>query len=145
MQNFWHQMKIAWYTYSLFRDMWQYHKYMTLTLSSETRSKKVTNSVNLSCLLRYYVTHRSSFLSYSMSDFHCFPSANITSSSTISGMDGNSSNSFGILRHSSLFVIILFHSNWVLHVSCWCMCLTSYAQDSVACQWLVWLSSMFKI
>ena len=110
MQNFWHQMKIAWHTYSLFREMWQHHKSaqqiyysccFTLTLPSETRWKKATRSANFSCLLRYCVTPGSSFLSYSMSDFHCSPSTNITSGSPISGMDGNSGNSFRILRYSS--------------------------------------------
>ena len=37
-----------------------------------------------------------------MSDFHCSPSANITS---VSGMDGNSSNSFRILRYPLYFSI----------------------------------------
>ena len=33
----------------------------------------------------------------------------------------------------------------ILHVFCWRMYLTSYAQHNVACQWLAWLFSMFKI
>ena len=36
-----------------------------------------------------------------MPDFHCSPSANITSGLSISGMDGNSGNSFRILRYYS--------------------------------------------
>ena len=44
-----------------------------------------------------------------MSDFHCSPSANITSGSLISGMDGNPGNSFRILRYSS----ILFYAAMV--------------------------------
>ena len=117
----------------------------TLTLPSETRWKKVTSSANFSCLLRYRVTPGSSSLSYSMSGFHCSPSANITSGSPISGMDGNSNNSFRLLRYSSFVVMILFHWKWFLRVFCWRMYLISYAQGIVACQWLAWLSSMFKI
>ena len=153
LQNCWHQMKIAWHTYSLFREIWQHHKsaqhisfiLFTLTLPSETRWKKATSSANLSCLLRYFITPVSSSLSYSMSDFHCSPSGNITSVSPISGMDGNSSNSFRILRYSSLVVIIHFHWKWFLREFCWRMYLISYTQGIVACQWLAWLSSMFKI
>ena len=99
------------HTYSLFREMWQHHKSaqqifysccFILTLPSETKWKKTTSSASFSCLLRYCVTHWRSFLSYSMSDYHCYPSANITSGSPISGMDGNSGNSFRIFRYSSL-------------------------------------------
>ena len=115
------------------------------TLPSETIWEKATSSANFSCLLRYCVTPGSSFLSYPMSDFHCFPSASITSGSPISDMGGNSSNSFRILSYSSLNVITLFHWKWFLRVFCWCVYLISYAQGIVACQWLAWLSSMFNI
>ena len=59
--------------------------------------EKVTNSAISSCSIRYCVTHGSSFLDYSKSDFHCSHHANTTPGSPISGMDGNSSNSFSIL------------------------------------------------
>ena len=90
----------------------------------------------------YWGTHGSSFLSNSMSDFHCSPSANITSGLPISGMDGNSGNSFRI-KILFLNVIILFHWIWFLRVFCWRMYLISYEQGIVACQWLAWLSFMF--
>ena len=53
-------------------------------------------------------------MSYSMSDFHYFPSANIISASLtlIADMDGtSSSNSFRILRYSSVVVVILSIGN----------------------------------
>ena len=116
VQYFWHQMKIAWLTYSLFLGN------VTISLTNTTdilfmllyidiafgnKRKKVTNLANFWCSLRYCVTRGCSFLIYSTSDFHCFPSANTTSGSTISGMDGNSSNSGRILRYSSFVVVIL--------------------------------------
>ena len=121
MQNFWHQMKIAWHTYSLFCEMRQHHKsaqqiYYScyiLILPSETKCKKVTNSANISCSLGYCVTPMSSFLSYSTSDFHRSPSTNITSGSPIADMDGNSSNSPKLLKYSSLVVVIHMHYKWL--------------------------------
>ena len=101
--------------------------------------------LTFSYLLRYCVTPGSSSLSYSMSDFHCSPSANITFGSPISGMDGNSTHSFRILRYSSLVVIILFHWKWFCAYFCWRMYVIYHVQRIVAFQWLAWLSSMFKI
>ena len=153
MQNFWHQMKIAWHTHSVFCEMWQHHRsaqqiYCShcyiLKLTLETKWKKVSNSVNFSCSLRSCVTPVSSFLSYSISDFHRSPSANYDI--TINDMDGDSSNSLKILNYSSLVVVILFHWKLLfLRVFCWRMYLISDAQGIVACQGLAWLSSMFKI
>ena len=74
--------------------------------------EKVTNSANSSCSIRYYVTLGSSFLGYARSDFHCSHHANITPGSPISGMDGNSSNSFRIFWYSSLVVVILSIGNY---------------------------------
>ena len=155
MKNFWRQMKIARHTNILFREMWQHYKSaqqiyysscFTLTLPSETRWKKATSSANFSCLLRYCVSPGGSFLSYSMSDFHCSPSANITS-----GPQYLAWMVIPVIRLGywdtlpSVNVMILFHWKWLLPVFCWRMYLISYAQGIVACQWLAWLSSMFKI
>ena len=87
-----------------------YHSYCyTLTLPSETRWKKLTNSATFSCSLRYSEL-------YSTSDFHYSPSANIISASLIAGMDGtNSNNSFRILRYSSL-VVVYFPSEMIVYV-----------------------------
>ena len=155
MQNFWHQMNIAWHKYSLFWEMWQhlktaqqiYYSYCyVLTMPSETIWKKVTNSAKFSCSPRYCVTPVSSFLGYSMSDFHCSPSANITSGSPISSMDGNSSNLFRILWYSSVVVVILFPLETIVFaLICRLMHLISYAQDIASCQRLAWLSSVFKM
>ena len=70
-----------------------YMKYILfiLTLAWGTRWKKATNSANLSW---------SRFVSCSSSDFHCWQSANITSGSSVSGMDGNSIHSLGIISYS---------------------------------------------
>ena len=121
-----------------------------IDIASETKRKKVTNSANFSCSLGYCVTPMSTgsvFLSYSTSDFHRSPSANITSGSPISGMDGNSSNSPKLLKYSSLVVVILMHYIWLFwayFVGAWYY-LIFYGQGIVACQWLAWLSSVFKI
>ena len=176
MQNFWHQMKIAWHTYFLFREMWQHdksaHRYIIhVVLHWHCLRKQDGRKQPVLLTFRaYWGTPGSSFLSNSMPDFHCSPSANITSGLPISGMDdnsgnsfrilryysanissglpisgmdGNSGNSFRILRYLFLNVIILFHWIWFLRVFCWRMYLISYAQGIVACQWLAWLSSMF--
>ena len=42
----------------------------------------------------------SRFGSCSLSDFHCSQSANITSGSSVSRMNGNSIHSFGIISYS---------------------------------------------
>ena len=104
-----------------------YHSYcFTLTLPSETRWKKITN---------YFRAHWG-IQSYSTSDFHCPPSANIISASLtlIADMDGtNSSNSFRILRYPSEVVVKLsigkdcFCANLLAYVC------TGYCSMSVIC------------
>ena len=113
-------MKIAWYKYSLFGEIWQHPKsaqrinysYCYIDIAFGNKMEKVTNSANSSCSIRYCVTLGSSFPGYSRSDFHCSHHANITPGSPISGMDGNSSNSFRILWYSSLVVVILSIGNY---------------------------------
>ena len=143
MQNLWHQMKIAWHTYFLFREMWQHHKSAHRHIIHVVlhwhclRKQDGRKQLVLLPFRAYWGTPESSFLSNSMSDFHCFPSANITSGSPIFGMDGNSGNSFRILKILFLNVIMLFHWIWFLRVFCWRMYLISYAQGIVACQCMV--------
>ena len=154
MQNFCHQIKIAWHTYSLFREMWQHHKSaqqmyysccFTLTLPSETRWKKAISSANFSCLLRYRVTPGSSFFWATQCQIFIVPHQPISH-----------------LGHQYLawMVIPVIHLGYwnilperdntfpleiILRVFCWRMYLISYAQGIVACQWLAWLSFMFEI